>query len=228
MRAQRAYEEMRVPRDARFAIRKTNFVVAEPMPGNAELRQEFVAALDPTVGQLVRRIFDRMELAGEAGPLLRIEDDIRDVVREVYPESPGPLLRQLDEDRWRDAEDEVLDALQNYAERAADGRAFQRRLFAEDAARGLGFIGLCAKRYDIVLMNPPFGAFTQSVKDWAASAWPRTKNNIYAAFVERGVRLLHPGGRLGAITSRTGFFLSSFQKWREETLLKEAPPVRRR
>jgi hypothetical protein len=30
---------------------------------------------------------------------------------------------------------------------------------------------------------------------------------------------------LGAITSRTGFFLSSFQKWREEIILGEAPPV---
>src|SRR3954451_12089482 len=30
---------------------------------------------------------------------------------------------------------------------------------------------------------------------------------------------------VGAITSRTGFFLSSFQKWREEIVLKEAPPV---
>jgi hypothetical protein len=30
---------------------------------------------------------------------------------------------------------------------------------------------------------------------------------------------------LGAITSRTGFFLSSFTKWREEILLKEAEPV---
>jgi hypothetical protein len=30
---------------------------------------------------------------------------------------------------------------------------------------------------------------------------------------------------LGAITSRTGFFLSSFQKWREEVILKEAPPL---
>ena len=34
-----------------------------------------------------------------------------------------------------------------------------------------------------------------------------------------------PRAHLGAITSRTGFFLSSFQKWREEILLKEAPPV---
>jgi hypothetical protein len=30
---------------------------------------------------------------------------------------------------------------------------------------------------------------------------------------------------LGAITSRTGFFLSSFQKWREDVLLREARPI---
>jgi hypothetical protein len=30
---------------------------------------------------------------------------------------------------------------------------------------------------------------------------------------------------LGAITSRTGFFLSSFQKWREAILLQEARPT---
>jgi hypothetical protein len=32
------------------------------------------------------------------------------------------------------------------------------------------------------------------------------------------------GGRLGAITSRTCFFLSSFQRWREETVLGVATP----
>jgi len=53
----------------------------------------------------------------------------------------------------------------------------------------------------------------------------RTKNDVYAAFVERWLGRLTRGGLLGAITSRTGFFLSSFQKWREEILLKEAPPV---
>lgn len=48
---------------------------------------------------------------------------------------------------------------------------------------------------------------------------------MYAAFVERGLEWLNPGGFLGAITSRTGFFLSSFQKWREEILLREAQPT---
>jgi hypothetical protein len=32
-------------------------------------------------------------------------------------------------------------------------------------------------------------------------------------------------GMLGAITSRTGFFLSSFQKWREDIILDTAPPL---
>jgi len=50
---------------------------------------------------------------------------------------------------------------------------------------------------------------------------------VYATFVERGSNLLGGRGQLGAITSCTGFFLSSFHKWREEILLKEAKPARR-
>lgn len=42
--------------------------------------------------------------------------------------------------------------------------------------------------------------------------------------VERGLQLLRVGGRIGAITSRTCFFLSSFQKWREEVVLGMARP----
>lgn len=224
MRAQRALNDFDVVRGARPPIRKTNIVVAEPMPGEAELRREFAASLEPRIGRLVETIFERMELAGEAGSLLRIESDIRKAARDVYGEH-GPLFGLSDEANWAKAEEAVLTALRAYTERAANGRAFQRRLFAEDAARGLGFIDLCSLRYDVTLMNPPFGAFPEGARSWAQAAWPRTKNDIYAAFVERGIGLLKSRGRLGAITSRTGFFLSSFQKWREEILLKEAPPV---
>ena len=104
-------------------------------------------------------------------------------------------------------------------------RDARRRLFADDAAQGVALIDLVRTRFDVVLMNPPFGAASLAAKKEFEKAYPRTKNDIYAAFVERGIQLLHPGGMLGAITSRTGFFLSSFQKWREEILLKEAPPL---
>ena len=92
-------------------------------------------------------------------------------------------------------------------------------------AQGVALIELVRHRFDVVLMNPPFGAGSLPAKSDFEKAYPRTKNDLYAAFVERGIELLSLHGMLGAITSRTGFFLSSFQKWREEILLKEAPPL---
>ena len=74
-------------------------------------------------------------------------------------------------------------------------------------------------------MNPPFGEPSKNSKDYIVFAYPRTKNDVYAAFVERWLGCLSKGGRLGAITSRTGFFLASFQTWREEVLLTQAQPM---
>ena len=45
-----------------------------------------------------------------------------------------------------------------------------------------------------------------------------------AIFVERGAGLLRTNGRLGAITSRTCFFLSSFEEWRQHVVLGVAHP----
>src|SRR5690606_12109334 len=101
----------------------------------------------------------------------------------------------------------------------------RRRLFADDAAHGVALLSIAEKKFDTVLMNPPFGSGSARAKTAFEKAYPRTKNDVYAAFIERGIELLTSRGRVGAITSRTGFFLSSFQKWREEVLLKQAPPA---
>jgi len=53
----------------------------------------------------------------------------------------------------------------------------------------------------------------------------RTTDGLETASDVRGLELLHPGVMLGAITSRTGFFITSFQKWREEILLQECHMV---
>jgi hypothetical protein len=196
----------------------------------------------------VRAVFDKMQLAGEAGSLLKIEEDLADAVAEakkqwltrpkreqltLWPEDKRPTVEQLglfdvswitDEAFWHQAEARVLDLFQTYARHAATGTGLQRQLFADDAARGFAFVDLCRQQFDVVLMNPPFGEVSKPSKAYIETAYPRTKNDVYAAFVERGLQLLYAGGMLGAITSRTGFFLSSFQKWREEILLREAWP----
>jgi hypothetical protein len=81
---------------------------------------------------------------------------------------------------------------------------------------------MCRRRFDVVLMNPPFGAASKLSKTYIRQGYRRTKNDVYAAFVERGLSLIRNNGYLGAITSRTGFFLGSFQEWREQILLHES------
>jgi hypothetical protein len=186
-----------------------------------------------------------MKLAGHLGALLRVEEAIatelgraRDqfvAQRRTTGYLPGlePVRKQgqldlsgIDDDAFfHEAEARIVEALRRFAETAAGAAGIRRHLFAGDATQGIALIDLVRTRFDVVLMNPPFGAGSLKAKTVFDKSYPRTKNDLYAAFVERGIELLHPRGMLGAITSRTGFFLSSFQKWREEILLKEAPPT---
>lgn len=249
LRAQRSFQDIGLDHEQNPRITKANIVCAEPMPGEEDMLNDFMQGLNPPLlGALVREIFERMKLAGEAGSLLKIEAEIQDTVTKAKQQW---LIRPKDEQTtlfpaekkqewqtglysfkgitdasfWDMAEQKVLEALRAYAKQAFNGAGYRRKLFAEDAERGFAFIELCQKQYDVVLMNPPFGAASKPSKNYIDSTYPRTKNDVYAAFVERWVGKLVSRGRLGAITSRTGFFLSSFQKWREEVLLKECRPV---
>jgi len=245
LRAQRAWADMGLKMRQRPRIERTHVVCAEPMPGEYDLLGEFVRDLKPAVlGNLVRDVWEKMRLAGEAGSLLKIKHEIRDSVRKARetlaslppavqltlfgPQEPQQMPLRLDprdlhdEAFWAEAEARVVEALRAYARRAGNGRHVSRRLFADDALQGIAFVDLLQRPFDVVLMNPPFGAASVGSKDYIKDAYPRTKNDLYAAFVERGLELLREGGYLGAITSRTGFFLTSFRKWREEILLQEA------
>ena len=120
-------------------------------------------------------------------------------------------------------EEKVFSALRDYAEKVkAENHGYSRRLFAEESIRGFQFIEVLQNRFDVVLMNPPFGAASLPSKEYIDKTYPRTKNDVYAAFVERMLQLLNDKGFIGIISSRTGFFLSSFTKWREEILMKES------
>ncbi len=245
MRAQRTYADMSIRGSERPAIRKTNIVVAEPMPGEQALLAEFLADVDERLHNLVTQIWKKMQLAGEAGTLLKIEQEIDVAVRAARTASlvdtpplqlttfaPGQEPEQAiftftsakERQFWDQAEPQLLNALRDYAQRAAGADGTRRWLFAGNAAQGFAFIDACRRRYDVVLMNPPFGSASKGWKAEFERAYPRTKNDLYAAFVERGLDLLSDQGLLGAITSRTGFFQSSYRKWRQ-ILLHEARPV---
>lgn len=245
LRAQRSYAEMSIKVRHRPRLTDSHIVCAEPMPGEYDLLGEFARDLKPNaLGNMLFDIWQAMQLAGEAGSLLKIELTIKQVIDKTRhaiealpehyqltlfgPDRPQQMALPLqrselnDQAFWENAESRVVTALREFARQATQETLTLRRLFTNDALQGMAFIDLLRQPFDVVLMNPPFGAASADSKAYIVEHYPRTKQDLYAAFVERGLELLRPQGYLGAITSRTGFFLSSFQKWREEILLTEA------
>ncbi len=247
LRAQRGWHQAGVRPADRPRITRSNLVCAEPMPGEKELLREFVDQqfpIDerPAFAFLLEKIFDRLALAGEAGSLLRIEEEIRATIGDARsharrqsgqlqgalfaemepPEQHELNLRSLtDEQFWEKAEERIYRALETYAMQAENG-GFQRRLFADDAAQGFAFIDVCRKRYDIVVANPPFGEATLESKDYIESQYPDSCSDLFAAFVERAIDLSLRNGFIGIISTEAGFFRRTLESWRREVLLKRS------
>ncbi|MEN3941773.1 BREX-1 system adenine-specific DNA-methyltransferase PglX [Prosthecobacter sp. SYSU 5D2] len=258
LRAQRAWKDMGLAPAQRPAIKRSNIVCAEPMPGEKALLREFVEREFPAAERavclrLLEAIFDKMQLAGEAGSLLKIEEEIRSAIedaREAWqnlatkpPElftttelnqiSTAPELTGMEQavssltsdslhlttDFWERIEERIYAALRDYAEQAENGGGFQRRLFAEDAARGFAFIDVCRKRYDVVEMNPPFGEVPINARDYIGDSYVESKSDIGMAFVNCFTARLDQHGRLGAITSRMFVANEMLETWRDAYLL---------
>ncbi len=249
MRGQRAYEDFGVSRNDRRSITKSNLVCAEPMPGETDLINEVSKSLKPTIlSQLLNVVVDKMKLAGEAGSLLRIEEELKDQIGEarrqwvkgprehqhlLFDDGESESSEQMkfdfsginDERFWLEAESRVIGALDEFATTGARDANYRRRLFAEDAAAGFSFIDVCRHRFDVVLMNPPFGDASLPSKPYIEDTYGDTKGDVFKAFVECFQDRLVPTGMLGIISSRTGFFLSTAQDWRERIVLRLYRPL---
>ena len=103
LRAQRSYQKLGLLKVAdRPTITRSNMVCAEPMPGEEDLLEEFIAtALSGTpekaaIAHFVRQVFDKMKLAGEAGSLLKIEADISEALSNARRQSGKQSQRAQD------------------------------------------------------------------------------------------------------------------------------------
>lgn len=222
LRAQRAWHDAAVKAKDRPLIGRGHIIAAIAPPAERELRQQFVANLDQRDAELFEKTLQMLKGLPEMGVLLQVERELPNLIRQVYVGKGTGLFAAQEQESWQQAEARLRTALTEFAQAAKS--TYQGRLFAQDALQGLRVIDLCREVFDVVVMNPPFGALASGTKDRLSKAYPRSKNDLLAIMVERGLELLRTGGRIGAITSRTCFFLSSYQKWREEVVLGTAEP----
>ncbi|MBU0973506.1 MAG: SAM-dependent methyltransferase [Proteobacteria bacterium] len=221
LRAQRAWHEVGVKAKDRPLIGSGHVVAATAPPSELELREQFTADLDSRDAELFKKTLLLLKGLPELGVLLKVEQDLPNLIREVFGEF-GSLFREEDMVKWGKAETRLREALTDFAQ--ASKSTYQGQLFAQDALEGLRLMDVTRESFDVVVMNPPFGALSLSVKNSLAKAYPNSKNDLLGIFVERGIELLRIGGRIGAITSRTCFFLTSFRNWRENVVLGTTLP----
>lgn len=222
LRAQRAWHDAGAKAKDRPLIGRGHVVAAIAPPAERELREQFVTNLDQRDAELFEKTLQLLKGLPELGVLLQVERELPHLVRQAFVGKGTGLFAAQEQENWKEAEERLRSALTQFAQAAK--ATYQGRLFAQDALQGLRLIDLCREVFDVVVMNPPFGALASNTKDRLAKAYPRSKNDLLAIMVERGLELLRSSGRIGAVTSRTCFFLSSFQMWREEVVLGVAYP----
>lgn len=201
-------------------LKPPTIVTARPLPAAPEIRREVFGQLPANTRDLARKLAEEldneMKDAASLGSLLKIEKRLDTAIRQalhagkVYER--GITVHRLERD--------LLDALEEIAGRTDASPA--DRLFAGDARDAVQFIRLCKKPYDVVLMNPPFGDPVTGTNDYLKAAYDSSALDLYAAFVNRGLERLNEHGYLGAITSRAGFFLTTFEGWRSRHVLPRA------
>lgn len=230
LRAQRSWKSQEIAAADRPQVTRSNIVCAEPMPGDQKQLAAFCHSLHPAIAQMVTAIFEEMKLAGEAGSLIKIEEKISGLVakaKEQWASQPKEKQKDLfgnepdkkeqqrefdlsgvtDQQFFEQAEETIYDTLLKYTSENSEG-GFRRKLFAGDAEKGFAFIELCRNRYEAVLMNPPFGSPSKGSNKRLGEIYGPAKGDLYSMFVSHMLTRLTQYGLVGAITSRTGFFVS--------------------
>jgi len=76
-------------------------------------------------------------------------------------------------------------------------------------------------RFDAVVANPPYmggKGMNAALKDHAKRAFPDSKSDLFAMFIERGFEWCKPSGFNSMVTMQSWMFLSSFETMREKLL----------
>ena len=209
LRAQRSYSDLGLAREQRPAIMKSHLVLAEPMPGNPRLLNDLFSGVNLPMRRLIRKIWGSMKYVGEAGLLIKMEQEISQELVTLHKEwakinaetglnlfsSKEEIQEILDlpnlsskESRDRffaSVMDNLKVALTKITEKLTENEGYDNALFAEDALQGLAFIEMCYNRYDVIVMNPPFGIGSESTIPYLDSKYPVWCRNLVCAFFWR-------------------------------------------
>jgi hypothetical protein len=204
---------------------------------------------DPPLKQIFEKLFESLGYTYEIGSLLKVRAPFEQLFRERKSEYVKAEFDVVDQTQLSergvtgqsrfmisDSEtdqpsivlaipkertiEEMLEELTIFEREAFEANDMGRLLFATETHKSVGLLALLSQRYDVVLMNPPYGDMPPRTKEYLLEHYRKTHYDYYAAFMEQAVELAKPGGYVGALVGRTFMFLRWFQ-WVREVLFGE-------
>ncbi len=215
---------LRARRHCGGLLPRPNVICARALPSGPET-ETLIATLPDHVGRAVRAVQKALVDAAVLGPLLKVEKTLTREVRDIFGtgQIEGTLSQGAPEEEIDAIRADVLSALHKMASSAKSTAS--QRLFVAEAEDAVRFVDALTRRYTAVLMNPPFGEPLPSTKPYLKKAYPwipSKDHNLLAAFVGRGLELAQEeSGSCGAITSRAGMFLKTYEAWRKRVFLQK-------
>jgi hypothetical protein len=221
LRAQRTWYEAGVKDNERPKIGRGNVVAAIAPPAEKELRIEFAATLDKRDSELFEKTLNLLKGIPELGVLLQVERELPRLIRLAYVGTGNGLFSEQEREVWLDAEARLRSALTEFAVRTK--ATFQGQLFVQDALECLRLIDLSRDKFDVIVMNPPFGDSSPTASQYLKETYDLGRPDLYMCFFLRCAQdLLAPNGFQGQITSKTFHTLEFFEPMRRELLTGDA------
>lgn len=244
LRAQKSYSQMGLDAAERPLITRSNLVLAEAMPGNKRLLKGLMDEFDKPMQRLLTTIWNKMKYVGEAGLLFKMEKEISDDIEylrknwskvnqnrnanifdseerraEIAAANEARTeLRHHKDEFFEEIAERLQTALQELSSRLSEEEGYENALFSEDATRGFAFIELCQKRFDCIVMNPPFGEGSEHTFKYLKNTYLFWCKNLVCAFFDRMQEMLTYNGLLGAIFDRTVLKKTSYEPFRRNNI----------
>jgi hypothetical protein len=221
-----------------------NVICADAQLPEGEIREQFLDEFrdDSHMQDALQEIFKTMGDIGQFGSLFRPKEQLQRVLekkrhpaaewekqQEWAAETGGMLARQRELGEitgpgagWRVFRplDDVLERVRKFANRCQAENNHSGLRLGLEIKDNLYLLDVLLQSYDVVVMNPPYGRTTTQAKQHLRKMYPKTYQDLYAAFLEQALKLVErTGGYTGALVSRTFMFVSSFARLRQELLL---------
>lgn len=202
-----------------------NIITARTLPDDLADWEDIFASLPTERRDLVQQIREALAQAPVLGPLLKVEEHLAEQIRVHFTGSHlqgGTLVEGLAADAFGGVESEILDGLQQVADSASSTAA--ERLLVAEADDAIRFVDAMRQRYDVVLMNPPYGLPVEGTESYLKRAYPDSWTDMFACFTERAWELAKKGGYVGALVSSQLFQIKRLRGLRQR-IIEDRNPV---